>query len=273
VQRSCHTAHDTHGHRDHEEREPAGRTLHYPPEAIMTAKPMDKDGAAAAALAQVGSAEALSIDRSSTAERVADVLRELIIRGALPAGTALREAQLVASLDVSRNTLREAFRLLGRERLVRYNLHRGVAVTELSEADVADIYRTRAPLELMAIENSAEAPRERLEELLELVVRAEGAADEGDWNQVATLNIEFHQRLVELIGSERIATFFRVIDAELRLAFAMVEHAPAFFRPFIPRNRAIAELLLAGDRDAAKSELKAYLAEAERLIRSGVSAV
>jgi DNA-binding GntR family transcriptional regulator len=237
----------------------------------MTAKSMSEDGAAAAALAQVGTAEALSIDRSSTAERVADVLRELIIRGDLPAGTALREQQLVTSLDVSRNTLREAFRLLGRERLVRYNLHRGVAVTELTEHDVADIYRTRAPIELMAIEHSADAPRERLEELLDLVVQAEHAAGEGDWSQVATLNIDFHQRLVELIGSERISTFFRVIDAELRLAFAIVEHAPAFFRPFIPRNRAIAELLLVGDRDAAKSELTAYLAEAERLIRAGVS--
>ena len=70
----------------------------------------------------------MRIDRSSTAERVADVLRELIIRGDLPAGTPLREQQLVGSLDVSRNTLREAFRLLGRERLVDYTLHRGVAV-------------------------------------------------------------------------------------------------------------------------------------------------
>jgi DNA-binding GntR family transcriptional regulator len=237
----------------------------------MTTK-ASQDGAAVAALAQLGSAETLRIDRSSTAERVADVLRELIIRGELPAGTALREQQLVTSLDVSRNTLREAFRLLGRERLVSYNLHRGVAVTELTESDVADIYRTRAPIELMAIEYSEEASREQLMALLELVVQAEHCAGKGDWNQVARLNIEFHQRLVELIGSERIATFFRVIDAELRLAFAMVADAPGFFAPFIPRNRAIAELLLVGDRDAAKSELTAYLAEAERRIRVCISA-
>jgi DNA-binding GntR family transcriptional regulator len=217
-------------------------------------------------------AASIRIDRSSTAERVADALRELIKSGDLPPGTALREQQLVTSLDVSRNTLREAFRLLGRERLVVYNLHRGVFVRELDGHDVRDIYRTREPLELMAIEYSAEAPRERLEELLELVVLAEQAAREKNWKQVGTLNIDFHQRLVELIGSERISTFFRVIDAELRLAFAIVEDAPEFFRPFIPRNRAIAELLLAGDRTAAAAELKAYLAEAERLIRAGVGA-
>jgi DNA-binding GntR family transcriptional regulator len=212
----------------------------------------------------------IRIDRSSTAERVADALRDLIISGDLPPGTALREQQLVTSLDVSRNTLREAFRLLGRERLVVYNLHRGVAVRELDEHDVEDLYRTREPLELMAIEYSADAPRERLEELLDLVADAERAAREKNWKLVGTLNIDFHQRLVDLIGSERISTFFRVIDAELRLAFAMVEDAPRFFRPFIPRNRAIAELLLAGDRATAAAELREYLAEAERLIRSGL---
>jgi DNA-binding GntR family transcriptional regulator len=223
-------------------------------------------------LAALGSSGNMQIDRSSTAERVADVLRELIIRGDLPAGTPLREQQLVGSLDVSRNTLREAFRLLGRERLVAYTLHRGVAVRELDESDVHDIYRTREPLELMAVEYSARAPREAMGALLQLVEAAERAVADGDWKEVATLNIAFHQHLVELIGSERISNFFRIIDAELRLAFAKVEHAPDFFRPFVPRNRAIAELLLAGNRRAAAEELKAYLAEAERMIGAGVGA-
>ena len=223
-------------------------------------------------LVELGSSGNMRIDRSSTAERVADVLRDLIIQGDLPAGTPLREQQLVGSLDVSRNTLREAFRLLGRERLVDYTLHRGVAVREVDASDVHDIYRTREPLELMAVEYSAQAPRESIEGLLQLVESAEQAAADEDWKEVAKLNIVFHQRLVELIGSERISNFFRVIDAELRLAFAKVEHAPDFFRPFVSRNRTIAELLLAGDRKAAAAELRAYLAEAERMIGAGVSA-
>ena len=213
----------------------------------------------------------LRLDRSSTAERVADVLRELIIQGDLPPGTPLREQQLVGSFDVSRNTIREAFRLLSRERLVVYHLHRGVAVRQLEPDDVRDIYRTRRSLELTAIEHSAHAPREALLELLALVEEAEEAAGKDDWKHVATLNIVFHQRLVEGIGSERISAFFRVVDAELRLAFAMVKHAPAFFRPFIARNRRLAELLLAGDRATAAQELVAYLDEAERLLSGAVA--
>jgi|1185.fasta_scaffold26619_2 DNA-binding GntR family transcriptional regulator len=227
------------------------------------------DGVTEAILQQVGAAAGLRFDRSSTAERVADVLRELIISGDLPPGTALREQQLVTSFEVSRNTIREAFRLLGRERLVVYHLHRGVAVRRLNEHDVHDIYRTRRPLELMAIEYSADAPRAAVVALVGLVEQAESAAEAGDWKQVGTLNIAFHQHLVELIGSERISAFFRVVDAELRLAFALVEPAD-LYTPFIPRNRKIAELLVAGDRAAAAKELTAYLEEAERLIRAGV---
>ena len=147
----------------------------------------DGDEIATAILEQVGAAAGLRFDRSSTAERVADVLRELISSGDLPPGTPLREQQLVASFEVSRNTIREAFRLLGRERLVVYQLHRGVAVRELDEHDVHDIYRTRRPLELMAIEYSADAPRESLLGLIELVEEAEAAAAAGDWKQVGTL--------------------------------------------------------------------------------------
>jgi DNA-binding GntR family transcriptional regulator len=212
----------------------------------------------------------LRIDRSSTAERVADVLRELIMQGDLPPGTPLREQQLVGSFDVSRNTIREAFRLLSRERLVVYHLHRGVAVRQLDPDDIQDIYRTRRSLELIAIEHSANARREALVELLSLVEEAEQAAQVDNWKQVATLNIVFHQRLVELIDSVRITAFFRVVDAELRLAFAMVEHAPAFFRPFIARNRRLAELLIAGDRPTAAKELEAYLDEAERMISQAI---
>jgi hypothetical protein len=105
----------------------------------------------------------------------------------------------------------------------------------------------------MAVEYSADAPGVALLEFVELVEQAEAAAEAGDWKQVGTLNIVFHQRLVELSGSERISAFFRVVDAELRLAFALVEPAD-LYTPFIPRNRKIAELLLIGDRKAAAAE-------------------
>jgi DNA-binding GntR family transcriptional regulator len=89
-------------------------------------------------------------DRSSTAERVADLLRRRITEGDLAPGSRLSEEQLVQVLKVSRNTLREAFRFLAHEGLLVHVLHRGVFVTELDEAGVVDLYCVRRMIECTA---------------------------------------------------------------------------------------------------------------------------
>src|SRR5919112_1117058 len=132
--------------------------------------------------------EVRSFDRSSTAERVAELLRHRVIEGDLPPGHRLSEEQLVDVLHVSRNTLREAFRLLTHEGLLVHRLHRGVFVPELDE-DVA---------------------------------AGEDAARRGDWVAVGTANMRFHQHLVALAGSRRIDETAARLLAELRLAFHCV---------------------------------------------------
>jgi DNA-binding GntR family transcriptional regulator len=69
--------------------------------------------------------------RTSTAERIVEVLRGRITEGYFTPGTRLSEDALAEALGVSRNTLREAFRLLTHERLLEYRLNRGVFVRSL----------------------------------------------------------------------------------------------------------------------------------------------
>src|SRR3954468_16055413 len=100
------------------------------------------------------------LDRASTAELVANVLRENVIDGSLPPGTRLSEETIGNLLGVSRNTLREAFRLLSHENLLVHELHRGVFVRRLAAADVADIYRMRRILETASVRAAGAAPSE-----------------------------------------------------------------------------------------------------------------
>lgn len=65
------------------------------------------------------------LGRTSTAERVSDILRSRIAEGFFPPGTRLSEDSIGGALGVSRNTLREAFRLLTHERLLVHELNRG----------------------------------------------------------------------------------------------------------------------------------------------------
>jgi DNA-binding GntR family transcriptional regulator len=221
----------------------------------------------AADLLALGALRGIRIEHSTAAERAADALRGVIIRGDLPPGSQLREAPLVTALGVSRNTLREAFRLLGRDGLVVHEVHRGVEVKRLTEDDITDIYATRLPLELAAIERSAEVEPERLLPLRETVDRAAAVRAERDWKQLATFDLVFHQHLVALLDSERVDTFFKGVLAELRLALALADDQGAFLTPFVDWNDRMCGLLEAGDRDGCAAEMRAYLAEAERMLR------
>ncbi|WBQ06015.1 GntR family transcriptional regulator [Kribbella sp. CA-293567] len=207
-------------------------------------------------------------DRSSSAERAADILRRSITEGALRPGAQLSEIELTEVLDVSRNTLREAFRLLTHEGLLVYKLHRGVFVPELDERDVVDLYRLRRVLEVDVLralaDRAPELPDERLEPLLAEVEVAEAAALEGRWAAVGTANMRFHRHLIGLADSSRLDDITGRLLAELRLLFHVIATPQELHEPYIARNRGIHQLLLEHRYDVAADMLQVYLLDSEK---------
>ncbi|MEV0385375.1 GntR family transcriptional regulator [Nonomuraea sp. NPDC050643] len=204
------------------------------------------------------------LGRSSTAERVADILRDRISEGFFQPGQRLSEEAISDALGVSRNTLREAFRLLGHERLLDHRLNRGVFVRLPSAADVADLYRVRRVLEGAAVRRAP--AEEALAVIKEAVLDAERAAEQDDWQGVGTANIRFHQALVSLNDSPRIDEAMRQLLAELRLVFHVMENPRAFHEPFVDRNRTLLGLIESGRPEKAADYLDDYLDHAERLL-------
>jgi DNA-binding GntR family transcriptional regulator len=200
------------------------------------------------------------LGRTSTAERVSDILRSRIAEGFFPPGTRLSEDSIGGALGVSRNTLREAFRLLTHERLLVHELNRGVFVRVPTVEDVEDIYRTRALVECAVVRGLGEPPY-RLEELAAAVTDGQVAAAENDWKALGTANIHFHRELVALAGSERTDELMRSVFAELRLAFHVVDHPRRLHEPYLVRNSRLLEALEAGDRREAERLLETYLAD------------
>ncbi|WP_436757414.1 GntR family transcriptional regulator [Streptosporangium sp. V21-05] len=206
------------------------------------------------------------LGRSSAAEVVADILRDRIAEGLFVPGQRLSEESIGAALEVSRNTLREAFRLLGHERLLEHRLNRGVFVRVLSAEDVADLYRVRRVIEGAAVRNGAHASRDTLAAIKEAVTEASRAAGEGRWQDVGTANIRFHQSLAALNGSPRLDEAMRQLLAELRLVFHVMKNPRAFHEPFVARNLELVELMEAGRAAEAERALESYLDDAEKLL-------
>ena len=199
----------------------------------------------------------------SQAERVAELLREAVIDGDHPPGRRLSEERLCEELGVSRNTLREAFRLLVRERLVVHQMHRGVFVTLPTTEDVRDLFRARRSLELTAVQRAADPAPEAVAAVGRAVDEGEAARDAGDWWGVGTANMHFHQALAGLAGSTRVDEFMSRVLAETRLVFHVMDAPREFHAPYLDWNRRIHTLLAGGDHTAAAAELEAYLDTSE----------
>ena len=192
------------------------------------------------------------------------MLRLRITEGASLPGTRLSEDALRVALGVSRNTLREAFRLLSHEGLLAHEFNRGVFVRELTSEDVKDLYAFRRILEITAVRDLKSAPAGALDAIRAAVEEAEEAAGRGDWVAVGSANMQFHQAIVGLTGSRRVIESARRLLAELRLVFLVMAQPHDFHAPYLEVNRRIYDRLAAGDAAGAGRMLTRYLNDAEQ---------
>jgi DNA-binding GntR family transcriptional regulator len=205
--------------------------------------------------------EPVALDPAGRAQGVADHVRRGILDGTHALGTRLSEPQICRDLHVSRNTVREAFRTLGEERLVVHELNRGVFVRVPTTQDVTELYDVRRLVECAAVaaQPGGTAVLERVTETLE---RADATAAAQDWVGVGTADIDFHRELTAL-ASVRVVSLMQSLWNEMRLAFHVVARPDAFHGSYLERNHAILDALVSQGGPVAAAMLRDYLDEAE----------
>ncbi len=203
-------------------------------------------------------------DHANTTAWVADVLRSRIAAGKLPPGTKLSEQQLAASMQVSRNTLREAFAMLSIESVVTRYPNRGVFVASPDAGSVREIYSVRRMLEPAAVQWGPELDLPRLDAV---IADARAARSRGLVAEMAAANQDFHQSLVAMSGSVQLQQMMGRVLAEMRLVFHSMRSEPDFHTRYVEENASLVVLLRAGRRAEAAEALRGYLdaAEAELL--------
>lgn len=197
--------------------------------------------------------------------QVAARLREMLISGEFAPGAKLSEQQIATAFGISRNTLREAFRLLTAQNLLTYSPNRGVFVALPGVNSVVDIYRARRVIQTGAVLASVRT-HPALARMREHLSRAGAARDMSDWRLVGTINMEFHRAMVELCDSPRLSACFDLILAELRLVFAQFDDTEHLHEPYIAPNAELLAALEAGDTAKAARQLDAYLLMSERSV-------
>lgn len=192
-----------------------------------------------------------------SASIVAATLQRHIHNGDILPGTQLSEQKWSQEMGVSRNTLREAFRMLVRDGLLTHRSHRGVFVHTPSADELEDIFRFREVVEPAALLRADAA--ELAPVLLAKAEFAQAAASQDNWLSVGALNSDFHALIVAAAGSETLNAQFSRVMTRARLAFLATDRWEETHRPFISRNLELAELINTGDLKRAAEALSEYL--------------
>jgi len=207
--------------------------------------------------------ERSQIHRTSIADQVAGILRQRVLNGELRPGTSLQEIPLAESLGVSRNTMREAMRILSLEGLLKRSIHRGIAVAQLSLRDVQEIYHVRRVLEISAIHAAKSPAPELLRELLVALEQYEEAVQARDWVSAVTHDLHFHSLLIRFLRNKRLEAFYQKTIAELRVGMVLVDQRHDHPGILIPVHRKLYQLLTAGKLKECAKILVQHLDDSE----------
>jgi GntR family transcriptional regulator of gluconate operon len=203
----------------------------------------------------------------SLAEDAADRIREQILSGGFGQGEHLVEAKIAEQLAISRGPVREAFKLLRAEGLLKEEPRRGTFVVSMSADDVRDIYGLRAALEGRAARTIA---RRRdagaLKTLGALADGIDAAVATGDPAAVSRADLAFHQGLCELCGNARIVEVFDRYVPTLRALLRLDGDVLGSLDEVSRQHRPLVEAIAAGDDDTAARLFSEHAEEAGDLI-------
>lgn len=144
--------------------------------------------------------EAATLAPRALYQQVAERLREQIFNRELEPGSWIDELKLAQEYGISRTPLREALKVLAVEGLVTMKVRRGAYVTEMSAADVQQVYRLLGLLEADAAAEVAERGSDaEIAELRALHDRLEKQTRQRD--AFFTANERFHLRLLAIAGN------------------------------------------------------------------------
>ena len=184
---------------------------------------------------------------------VFQILRTAIVRNKLPGGMPLRQDEVSAALKVSHIPVREAFRQLEAQGLVRIYPNRGAVVTKLTPAETEQIMDTRIILELGALRSAF--PHVGEAALQEARACIAAARKETDINREEELNQSFHIALYRPSGNEtliqlidqlhaNVDRYIRPFYSEQELYSKTCEEHEALLQAVACRDQALADALL-----------------------------
>ena len=126
----------------------------------------------------------------NASSRVAEGIRDGIVRGTYPPGSRLRQEEIAERFGASRVPVREALKLLEAEGLVTLVPNAGAWVSHLTLAECEEVYQARERLEPLLMRYSM--PSLTARDIIELAELAQQMTETDDVAEFLRLDRQFH---------------------------------------------------------------------------------
>lgn len=204
--------------------------------------------------------------RKTIRNQVVRQITDLIISGALPAGTRLTELGVAQMLGVSRVPVREAFLILQGDQWIDIQESQGAKVHVPRPNEVKDIFEIRMSLESDAAALSAQRHNTECEELFALAQAGKTAMMENDSidrKTVSDLNERFHNQIAHLSGNLILAKIIELMNKKTQMYFTVNITTPRGLGAW-DEHLAIVDAIAAGNHQEASALMRTHILESWR---------
>jgi DNA-binding GntR family transcriptional regulator len=200
--------------------------------------------------------------RVRASDRAYDVLKEEILSWRLQPGTVLAETEQSERLGISRTPLREAITRLAAEGLVDTQRGRAGVVTDVSAADLAELFELREALETQAARLAARRRSARIFEVLRSDFESARITVASDTAGYYALVARLDSAIDDAMANSFLSTSLRGLRGHLARARRLAQDNPSRLTESVGEHLLIVQAIL--DRD----ELLAAQATAVHLRKS-----
>lgn len=196
---------------------------------------------------------------------VTSQIRDLILSGKIAPGTKLVQEQVAAQLGISRTPLREAFRVLEQEQLIRVTPRsNSVEVTELDETEARAMYALREVIDGLAARLAAQAPEPAggWNSLIEKTKGLRGAGQPFQPERVFRADGNFHLAMVALARNPYLDREIPLIRMSILTLYRRMPANGVRIEDAVSEHLEILEAVIRRDGDRAEKLARAHIRRA-----------
>ena len=164
---------------------------------------------------------------ANNSNKAYEFLYNAILSNDLKPGTPISEAEIANKLGLSRTPVREAFKILDKEGLVKQIPNRGTFVVEITVQDIEEIFALRELFEIYALKSACKFITD---EILDYIENEINSLDNNDSpEKFYEVDELLHSTIINHSGNSRLINFRNMINSQIMMIRRISSKYPLHF--------------------------------------------